>query len=108
MSKADTVSLATAKKTDRAPVDKADAKEERKLEKMSAEAQAFLLSNQKKVISETASVASLGKLTSTGGKALQVKAAAAKAPAAKATNLGAATNKTSFSKAGKAICHKML
>ena len=88
---------------------KNDAKEERKLDKLAAEAQAFLLSNQKKVISDSGSVASTIKGTVIGEETKSVKSMRKPGLNSKSNiSVGGTATKTSFSKAGKAMNSKYL
>ena len=99
-----------APKTERALKfeNKQDKIEDRKLDRIAAEAQAFLLNNQKKgMMSDSESVASLGKVTASGAPALSVKSMGkASVGTSKGPNSVASAKTQSFSKAGKALTRK--
>ena len=89
---------------------KVDAKEDRKLDRLAAEAQAFLLNNQKKnniTSDEASSVSSMSKGTVQNSTAQSVKSmrkpAATKGKVGGTSAMSVASAKTSFSKQGKTL-----
>ena len=88
-----------------------DAKEDRKLDKIAAEAQAFLLNNQKKVISDSGSVTSLGKGTVIGGSVEETKSVKSMRKTSglndTKSSIATGTMGMSFSKAGQGMKSKL-
>jgi len=83
---------------------KLDMQEERKLDRIAAEAQAFLLNNQRKDVSEAGSVSSVGKGTVKQSDASSTQHAK---PLKKQPSVKVPVS-ASFSKAGKSYAHKFL
>ena len=88
---------------------KMDMKEDRKLDRMAAEAQAFLLNNQKKeMASDLGSISSMGKGTIKDTTSVATKRCAKGTKATSKAMPSVGTGLGSFSKAGKSLAHKFM